>query len=185
VVELQICREDELPDGLRCQILSIMRCIWPEDFVGEKRLRNWITEKEYEPLHLSLVEQGILISHAEVVRHIVEHLGKTYKICGLTEVFTCPTFRGEGHGKRIVDTATKYVRDSDADIGMFHCDEQVVGFYENAGWTAMRNVMTLVGDRKNPKVSKEVMMAMFLSDKGKNARPDLESEPVYFGKRTW
>ncbi len=31
---------------------------------------------------------------------------------------TCPTFQGEGYGKRVVAAATDYIRRSDADLGM-------------------------------------------------------------------
>ncbi|MCC7353062.1 MAG: hypothetical protein IT330_04830 [Anaerolineae bacterium] len=54
----------ELPPDLKCRVLSFLRREWPEGFAGKNRLRDWITKEKYHPIHFVLVEDGVLISHA-------------------------------------------------------------------------------------------------------------------------
>lgn len=176
---------NELPPDLKCQILSFLRIMWPEGFIGENRLRDWISKEENHPVHIVLVEDGILISHTEVLWKYLDHAGETYKAYGLSGVFTYPPFWGQGYGRRIVDAGTAYIEASDADIGIFHCDPRLVGFYTGSGWIPMKNATTLAGAKDDPVISDELMMMRFLSEKGKRGRSAFESEPVYFGEVTW
>lgn len=175
----------ELPPDLKCQILSFLRITWPEGFVGENRLRDWISREDDHPCNIMLVENGILISHAEVVWKHLEHAGEMYKVYGLSGVFTYPAFRGQGYGRRIVDAGTEYIKASNADIGMFHCDPSLKEFYAKSGWIPMEGSMTWIGKKSDPVISSELMMMLFLSEKGKKRRSAFESEPVYFGEDTW
>ncbi len=185
MVELLFYPNDELPSDLNWQILSFLRITWPDGFVGENRLRDWISKEYDHPSHFVLVEQGVLISHIEVVWKYLEHAGETYKAYGLSGVFTYPSLRGQGYGRQIVDAGTNYIKESDADIGMFHCDPGLEPFYSRSGWIPMRNSTTLIGPKDSPIVSDELMMMLFLSEKGKRGRSTFESEPVYFEDTTW
>jgi hypothetical protein len=49
----------------------------------------------------------------------------------------------------------------------------------------METATTLVGNKDNPKISDELMMMLFLSDRGRQGRAAFEREPVYFGEDTW
>jgi GNAT superfamily N-acetyltransferase len=175
----------ELPVHLKYQILSFLRIVWPEGFTGKNRLRDWISREEDHSVSIMLVEQDILISHTEVVWKYLDHAGETYKAYGLSGVFTYPAFRGQGYGRRIVDRGTAYIEASDADIGIFHCDPSLKEFYAESGWIPMERAVTLVGSKDHPKISNELMMMRFLSEKGKRGRPAFERFPLYFGEDTW
>ncbi len=41
-----------LPPDLKCQVLSFLRVEWPDGFMGENRLRDWITKEADHPLIL-------------------------------------------------------------------------------------------------------------------------------------
>jgi GNAT superfamily N-acetyltransferase len=183
--EQHIYRSKELPTELRCQILSFLRIAWPEGFVGENRLRNWISPEDEHPVHIVLVEAGILVSHTEVKWKNLDHAGERYKVYGLSGVFTYPAFRGEGYGTEVVRGGTKYIDEQDGDIGMFHCDPERSSFYDRCGWIPMKGSTTLEGDPKKPIVSAQLMMMCFLSEKGKRGRTAFERESVYFGETTW
>jgi GNAT superfamily N-acetyltransferase len=170
MAELLVTPQTQLPPDIACQILSFLRITWPEGFMGELRLRNWITREEHHPLSFSLVEHGLLIAHAQVVWKMLEHAGETYKAYGITGVFTYPSFRGQGYGLQVVQAASDYIARSDADIGMFHCDPKLKAFYTQAGWLPMEGAVTLIGARANPVVTNEIMMMQFYSAKEKPAR---------------
>lgn len=176
---------DQLPIDLKCQILSFLRINYPEGFIGENRLRDWISTPDNHSVSFMLVEQNILISHTEVVWKYLDHAGETYKAYGLTGVFTYPAFRGQGYGEQIVNVGTAYIDASDADIGIFHCAPNLKAFYARSGWTPIETAITLVGSPDAPVTSDELMMLRFLSQTGEKGRHNFENTPLYFGEDTW
>jgi GNAT superfamily N-acetyltransferase len=176
---------DELPPALKCQILSFMRVVWWEGFAGENRLRDWISHPANHPAHIVLVEQNILIAHTEVVWKYLDHAGVRYKAYGLSGVFTYPAFRGQGYGRRIVDAGTAYIVASDADIGIFHCDQHLEPFYTDSGWTPIHGATTYFGSGAQWTRSEELMMMRCFTEKGRRGHSAFESEPLYFGESTW
>jgi ribosomal protein S18 acetylase RimI-like enzyme len=99
-------------------------------------------------------------------------------------VFTYPAFRGQGYGLQLVQSARHYIeRKGDADIIIFH--STVNGFYEQAGFERMDDLITLIGDPLNPEKSPETAFMLFLSEKGKRGRKSFETRPLYFGEKTW
>jgi predicted N-acetyltransferase YhbS len=185
MIELRFYPAEELPSDLKWQILSFLRVTWPGGFVGENRLRDWISPPEDRPRHFVLVENGLLVSHAEVVWKYLDHAGETYKAYGLSGVFTYPSFRGQGYGRQVVDAGTKTIRASDADVGMFHCAPGLGPFYAASGWIPLPGATTWVGRKSAPVVSDELLMMLFLSEKGRRGRPAFEREALYFGEDTW
>jgi GNAT superfamily N-acetyltransferase len=183
-VQQQIYSSKDLPPELKWQVLSFLRIYFPDGFMGENRLRNWISQDEHT-IHIVLVEQDILISHTEVKWKQLDHAGMSYKVYGLSGVLTYPAFRGQGYGRRIVEAGTAYIRSTDADIGMFHCTPGLKGFYAKAGWIPMEHTITLVGTKHNPVRSDELMMMQFFSAKGRQGQPSFEGTSLYFGEDTW
>lgn len=122
-----------LPEVLKWQAVSFLRVYYPNGFMNENRLRDWITKEEDHPIYIVLVEQGLLISHTNVVWKHLDHDGVTYKAYGLTGVFTYPSFRGQGYGSKVVAAGTEYILRSDADIAMFYCDPSLMNFYARHG----------------------------------------------------
>ncbi len=177
--------QNQLPAHLKCQILSFLRIEWTDGFVGENRLRDWISRKENNPISFVLVENDILISHTEVVWKYLEHAREIYKVYGLSGVFTYPAFRKQGYGKQVVALATDYIDKSDADIGMVHTGAPTKEFYRKNGWIPMDQAITLIGSKQNPIVSAQVLLMRFLSEKGKTSRASFESVPFYFDEDIW
>lgn len=175
--------QEKLPPLLHQQILDFLRIVFPDGFMEENKLRNWVTNAEDHPVSFILTENDLLISHLQVVWKYLEHKGITYKVYGLTGVFTYPSFQKQGYGAQLLKKAKEYIKNSDADIVMFH--STVKEFYEKSGFEAMKNVVTLKGDKSNPEISNETPFMLFFSDKGKKGRSDFEESPVYFGEDTW
>lgn len=186
MVEQYIYTSTDFPEALKCQALSFLRVEWPGGFMGDNRLRNWITKEADHPIHVVLVEAGLLISHTNVVWKYLEHAGITYKTYGLTGVFTYPSFRGQGYGSQLIAAATAYIQASDGDIAMFHCDPSLRDFYARHGWEALEQATTYLGPNEKFLVDDEVLMMQFLSAKGQQGRASFEREPIYFGSdSTW
>jgi GNAT superfamily N-acetyltransferase len=175
-----------LPEKYACQVLTFLRVQWPEGFRGENRLRDWITRPEFHPLSILLVEEDLVISHAQVVWKFLEHAGQRYKTYGITGVFTFPSFRGQGYGAQTIRAATDVILQSDADIGMFHCDPGLASFYARCGWQPMENTITWIGSRDAPVKAGELMMMQFISEKGIRGRETFQNEAVFFDEdSTW
>jgi GNAT superfamily N-acetyltransferase len=187
MVEQHIYPSADYPADLKCQTLSFLRLEWPEGFMGDNRLRDWITQESDHPVHWVLVESGILISHLNVVWKYLEHAGVTYKTYGLTGVFTYPAFRRQGYGSRLVAAGTAAIRASEADIALFHCDPHLCDFYAQHGWEVLPQAITYLGPPEAPiVVQRELLMMQFLSPKGQAGRTAFERQPIYFGSDdTW
>jgi GNAT superfamily N-acetyltransferase len=188
MTQLHIYLGNNIPPDIECQVVSFLRVHWPWTF----------RRKPAEPSHVAGVEScslrrragGVLISYATVIETTLDHAGETYKTLGLSSVLTYPPFRGEGHGRGVVDAATRYIRESDADIAILWCEPGLEGFYGESGWVATRESETLIGTRKERRLKDDpdrpsTRMMLFLSDKGKAGRPAFERQPLFVGKHTW
>lgn len=187
MVEQQTYTSIDFPADLKCQTISFLRMHWPGGFTDENRLRDWVTKESDHPIHIVLVEAGILISHTNVVWKYLEHEGISYKVYGLTGVFTYPAFRGEGYGSRIIAAGTSYIGQSDADIGMLYCDNRLRSFYAQHDWIPMEHSVSYTDSGNGPvRVDDEILMMQFISLKGQQNRISFERQPIYFGSdSTW
>jgi len=186
MLELLTCDQAELPEKYHWQILTFLRAQWPEGFMGENRSRSWITRPAFHPRSFLLVEDGLLVSHAQVVWKYLEHARQVYKTYGITGVFTFPALRGQGYASQVVHAATEYILRSDADIAMFHCDPGLAGFYSLCGWLPIYGAVTWIGARDNIVASDELLMMQFLSPKGECGRESFYRESIFFDEdATW
>jgi GNAT superfamily N-acetyltransferase len=185
--EILTISADELPPEFKWQVLSFLRVQWPDGFRGRIPLRDRISRNDVYPLHFILVNQSFVISHAAVVWKYLDHAGETYKVYGLSNVFTFPDHERQGCGKRIVDAATEYIRRSgDADLAMLWCLPHNRTFYEKCGWQFVESARTLI-TREDGSVVQDnaLLMMLFLSERGQQAQPAFWTEPIYFGNALW
>jgi aminoglycoside 2'-N-acetyltransferase I len=175
----------ELPLFLQDQILTFLKPTWPEGFIAADRARDWLSHQENHPVHLILVDDSCLISHAAIVWKYLEHAGATFKAYGLAEVFTHPACRGRGYGRQIVEAGTAYIKRSDGDLGMLWCAPSLKRFYARSGWVGMEQAETLIGPKEAPLVYRLLLMMLFLSQKGQHGRASFETKPIYFGIKAW
>jgi GNAT superfamily N-acetyltransferase len=185
-VEITAYPAEHLPVELKWQVLSFMRVFWPEGFKGKFRLRNWISREDFHPLHFLLTEQTVVISHTEVLWKHLTHTGQTFKVYGLSAVFTFPDHQGQGFGTEIVEAATSHIRQiGDADVAMLWCEPDNRGFYEKCGWTYIESAQTMITEDEQYYLDAESLMMLFLSEHGKAYQAVFEHEPIFFGDTTW
>ena len=187
--QLHIYRENDIPPDIECQAVSFLRVHWPWTFSGENRLNRHMW-RGWNPAPFVVEQERVLISYAVVIETTLDHAGETYETLGLSSVFTYPPFRGEGHGRRVVDAATRCIRESEADVAVLWCEPGLEGFYGESGWVATRESETLIGTRKEPRLKDEpdhpsTRMMFFLSEKGKAGRTAFGRQPLFVGKHTW
>lgn len=173
--------DDALPAGLRCQVLSFLRIVFPEGFLGDNRYRDWITQSKYEPYHLLYVANGLVVSHVEIVRRTIDHAGVTYEAYAPTGVQTFPSFRREGWAGRLVRKATQWIAASDADLGLICCQPENVGFYARAsGWNLIPEARIVVGDnRTGAEPTAQSLLAAFLTPRAQSGRDAFVRSPLW------
>ena len=134
---------------------------------------------QWSSTHFSIVENGNLISRAEVIQVSLEHLEQTYNVCGVCNVLTLPQFQRKGYGKKIVKEATSYILKSNVDIGLLFCEPRLEPFYASNGWKTQNNSVTRIGSSDNYKHYANLRMILLVSEKGKKACKDFATYHMY------
>lgn len=184
MVEILHYPASELPIEIGCQISGFVRLVWLSHLRGEDRF--WTRhDPTSNTQHFVVVERGVLISHAGVIQREIAHLGESYRLMGLSGVFTYPDFRGEGYGTQVVEAATQYIRASGVDIGMLFTGLDLDPFYLPIGWERLRREGIHFGDPAQPQFDDSHLMMLYLSDKAKARRDDFEAGELYVGKGLW
>jgi aminoglycoside 2'-N-acetyltransferase I len=177
----------DLPPLVKAQILAFMRIEWTGGYTGDQQFRDevWPEGEADRTVHFVLEERGFVISQAGVVWKTITHDGVTYQTGGLTGVLTFPDFARRGYGIWVVEAATKYIAEAGADIGLTTCEPTLRSFYAQAGWIPLTNTALVFGDLNGPLVLDELVLMLFVSEKGKQGRRSFEGQQVYVGANTW
>jgi GNAT superfamily N-acetyltransferase len=159
------------------------RTEWPGGSPDSDLCRGTIAPEEYHPVGVVMTQDRLLISYAGVVWKMLEHEGQSYKMYGLSGVFTFPSYRKLGYGTQVIKAAKELIEKSDGDIVIF--TSKVQGFYERVGFLPRPDVRLLKGDANKPTVYDEMTFMLFLSPKGQRARGRFENTSIYFGPEVW
>lgn len=187
--ELRGYSKDELPRDLAIQVASYVRVQWP--FLLGHRPPLWeSTPYPKDGKHFVLFDGDILIAHALAHTKTLNHIGQTWTVGALSSVFTYPTHRGIGYGEQVAKAATNHLRTPGIDFALLFCGKRVSSMYTRLGWEYVDCLDVTYGDSAAQKSFKHVfpdslIMGMVLSDRAKQARPQLEGTPLYVGKNTW
>lgn len=180
----------DFPAELRVQAEAGIRFEWWWLFQGKNRLRRNFWQDDLRPVHVSVVEEGLLIAYATMFHKTLSHEGEKYQTAGLHAVLTYPSFRRQGYGRRVVDAATTLIRESGTDIAVLFCQPELRRFYAASGWHYHEGARTLVGqagsaETLEDKPENDKRMMLFVSERGQRERTMLETKPLYFGPATW
>jgi predicted N-acetyltransferase YhbS len=110
-----------------------MRCEWPWLFAGDGRLRS---EPFPASVHLACTDGSVLLSYAEIVETTALRNGRQVRVAGLSNVFTFPPYRREGHGSEMIRAANSLIDERDPEMAILFCKDELVPFYGALGWTA-------------------------------------------------
>ena len=172
----------DVPRDVAVQIASYVRMQWPQ--LLECRTPLW-ESTPYPPdgVHFVVTDGDALVSHALAHVRTVEHAGERYVTGALSSVFTYPAYRKLGHGGRVVAAATDHLRAGDADVAMLFTGQPRRAFYARLGWEPIDGARVMHGDP--PQQEEGLTMMLFLTDKGRRARPMFERDRVHVGPYTW
>ena len=176
-----IYSQAEFPAILKWQAISFMRMEWSYIFTEEQdgRYASETYPVEFQPVHFVVTEGDNLISYAATILETIKHANRSYKVCGLGNVFTFPPYRREGNGYRVLELATKAIAKNDVDVAMLFCEPANISFYVKAGWINTTSPTYITGNRDNYEIYDEQRLMLFISDKGKQAQDSFEQQPVY------
>jgi hypothetical protein len=90
---------------------------------------------------------GHLASYAGVVTTTVEMDGLTFAASGLSCVATDPGMLRRGYASRVVAAATRWIGESNVDLGLFTCAPQLSVMYGGAGSWQVEPGAVLIGSR--------------------------------------
>ena len=76
----------------------------------------------------------VLLSYAEVLRVTAARAGELARVLGLSNVFTFPPYRGEGHASAIMQAVARLINGSDAELAILFCEKELEPFYAARGW---------------------------------------------------
>lgn len=178
---LQFPQED-CPANIREQLILLMRREWPQAFEEMSEHIPWPENPETHPTSFILIENNIVISHVAVPWKYIQHEGHTYKVFGLSEVMTNPSYRHQGFGLKLVKEATAFIERNDPDIGMFTCQPALVSFYTQGGWEHIPNTNLIGGTREKPFRSDALGLATmmrFFSQKAQQNRSAFSKADIY------
>ena len=180
--ELQQYVTDQLPAEIVGQLIAYYHLLLGYETTGERRFFDPFRHGSAKQ-HFLIVKHGVVISHADVSQREISHRGERYRVGGVGEVMTCPTFQGEGYGKRVVAAATDYIRRSDADLGMLFTGREIAPFYQQNGWIALNDPGVTYGDP--PQFSDEFVMVLPITEHAIQHHADFEHGPIFVGSSMW
>ncbi len=122
-----------LPQGLTWQALSFLRCEWPFLFRGSNRLRDRPFD-DVPTTHVVRVEGNVLLSYAEVLSATAMRAREPVPVLGLSNVFTFPPYRREGHASAILAAVGDIISDGNAELAILFCENELLPFYAARGW---------------------------------------------------
>ncbi|OGY29725.1 MAG: hypothetical protein A3F33_00900 [Candidatus Woykebacteria bacterium RIFCSPHIGHO2_12_FULL_43_10] len=194
--QVQNFTRTEMSPVLKWQILTAMRFIWPEGFEGVNLDRTWICPGEFYPLHFiatdftrdgSSKSAKIVISHGAVLQRDLMHCGETFRVLGLGGVYTLPAFRHSGVASDLVMKATDHILTRPrADVAIATCRPELVGWYSRFGWVPIKEGRIIpTTETENGQPLDEVLLMLFISEKGRRAETLFREEPIYFGRDVW
>lgn len=147
---LQFLQED-CPQTVRTQILTMMQREWPQAFAGKSHDEiAWPDNPATQPTSFVLLADHTVICHVAVPWKTIQHGGESYKVFGLSEVMTHPSHRHQGLGLRLVKEAADFIEQSGADLSIFTCQPPLVSFYRQGGWEQASHTNLIGGTREKP-----------------------------------
>jgi hypothetical protein len=173
-----IYSQTDFPAILKWQALAFMRVEWPYIFTDDERFLTETYPIEFQPVHFVVTEGEILISYAATVNVTLRHANRSYKVCGLGNVFTFPPYRREGNGHKVLKLATNVIKESDVDVAILFCEPTNISFYASEDWISTLSP-TYIADGKDHYKYDEQRMMLFISNRGKQGQSDFEQQPVH------
>ncbi|MEZ4862069.1 MAG: hypothetical protein R3C14_12200 [Caldilineaceae bacterium] len=172
-----IYNQSDFPPVLKWQVIAFMKTAWPGIFQEEGKFLDEPYPAALNPVHFALHQGDALISYATIMRQPLTHAGQRFSLCCFGNMFTFPPYRHAGYGLQVLQAATSYIQQSDADVAALFCVEKLVAFYAQCGWVRMASP-THIGTPDQYEVKVTPRLMLFLSQPGQAAWQAFDQEPL-------
>jgi len=172
-VRLEVVDQAELTGELRAERLRLHRQAWPESADADH-------DPALRPVCLLLLAGDRLLASLDILAKSISHAGVRYAAAGLSAVVTDRAARGAGHGSRLVAEGRRRIA-AEHDLGIFSCDQELVGFYAAAGWRPLPGTVLLGGTPADPLPSDrlgKVVLAGFFSELARAHAAEFENARI-------
>jgi aminoglycoside 2'-N-acetyltransferase I len=153
--------QSEVPPALHVQVVALQDQAWPRS-PGQPSTGH---DPALRPVIMLLMDDQVVLASLAVLSKEITHAGRRFAASGLSAVVTDSSHRNRGHGHRLVVAARALIAASGADLGIFSCDEELVGFYRRAGWRVLPGTVLVGGTPENPfpsdRLAKVVLAGLF------------------------
>lgn len=129
----RLYRGGTVPQSLVWQALSFLRCEWPFLFTGPNRLRDQLFGGA-ATTYVVRADGEVLLSYAEILSATGVRAGASVRVLGISNVFTFPPYRREGHASAIMAVAGDIISNSNAELAVLFCEIDLERFYAARGW---------------------------------------------------
>jgi GNAT superfamily N-acetyltransferase len=176
--ELTIFQQTNFPSIYKWQAIAFMRMEWSSIFCDDNLYMSETYPPELQPVHFVIAENDSLLSYASLLKLNLTQAGIDYCIYGFGNLLTFPPYRRRGYGGQILQAATDFIQQSDADAAILFCDHLLEPFYAEKGWEVIPSPTRLgILDRYEEYAPSRMML--FVSEKGERGKTDCESQPIY------
>ena len=132
--------ENDLGAADREKIRALLTAAFPKYANLWIAADSWGGPLEYRLLLRDLT--GRLVGHLGFSRRVIEIGGKRRLIAGIGTVAILPDMQGQGLGMRLLGELRIVLRrDVPVEFGFLQCRDAVVGFYERAGFTRIKQTV--------------------------------------------
>ena len=169
--------EASVPNAMRVRVVALQDRAWPSDRASDAA--PW-HDPALSPVSMVLLDDDddAVVAALDILSKDVLVAGARLAASGLSAVVTDPDHRGEGHGTTLCTAAREHIEASGADLGIFTCDRELLGFYLGAGWEHLEGTVLIGGTPEDPLPSDgdgfdKVTLGAFFTGKARAARADV------------
>ena len=179
--ELTVYQQSDFPSIYKWQAIAFMRMEWTSIFYNDNLYMSEVYPPEFQPVHFVISEDDSLLSYATLLKLNLTHMDVMYQVYGFGNLLTFPPYRKRGYGSQVLQTATDFIQQSDADVAILFCDRLLEPFYAEKGWSLTESP-TRLGNPERSEEYEPSRMMLFVSEKGRTGRADFESQPIYIAE---
>jgi len=174
VADVLVFAEGATPDPLRSQVRQLQVSAFGGGDAAAADL-GMVHDPALHPVSMLLVEDAVVLAALDVLGTRMRHAGRVWSVTGLSTVVTAPTRRGQGLGRELVSAARSAMQLSGADLALFTCDGDLVGFYLACGFEVLDAAVVVGGTVDHPLRSDglgKVTLASMFSDEARACAGD-------------
>ncbi len=133
----------DLSCGTLSEIIELKQQYWNYPYDSQV---NWIRENlQDNDTHILFYRASKLVAYLNLINLHVEIDGIKCNMLGVGNVCVALNQRGQGFGKELMSYANKEILRSKK-IGLLLCHDNLIPFYQKAGWTELCDVQVTVAN---------------------------------------